>query len=57
MRRGGTSKRGIRRKYKGMEWNEEEKSEEERNKVKGMSGEKFGGDILEEVDCGEDEYG
>jgi hypothetical protein len=29
MRRGGISKRGIRRKYKGMEWNNEEKSEEE----------------------------
>ncbi len=39
-----------------MEWNNEEKSEEERNKEREMSGEKFGGDILEGVDCGEDEY-
>jgi hypothetical protein len=57
MRRGGTSKRGIRRKYKGMEWNEEEKSEEDRNKEREMSGEKFGGDKLEGVDCAGDEYG
>jgi hypothetical protein len=40
-----------------MEWNEEEKSEEERNKAREMSGEKFGGDILEGVDCEGDEYG
>jgi hypothetical protein len=40
-----------------MDWNEEEKNEVERNKGRGMRGEKFGGDILEGVDCGEDEYG
>ncbi len=38
-----------------MVWNEEEKNEVEGNEWREVV--RTGGDILEEVDCGEDEYG